>query len=477
MSDDLCYLTALEATRLYSNKELSPVDLMTAVIERSERVEPVINAFSHRFFDEAMEEARAAESRYANGKPKGPLDGLPVAIKDEVDVKGQHNTEGSLIYEDRVAAKDAVLVQRLRDAGAIFHARTTCPEFCTLWNTHSRLFGVTRNPWNNAITPGGSSGGSGASLAAGTTTLATGSDIGGSIRFPASMCGIVGFKPPYGRVPETYVPFNMESYCANGPMARTVADTALMQNVMSGVHPLDAASALPEVEIPLSFDSDLKGIRIAHTMDFGYLDVEDDVMRNTFDAIERLKDRGAEIVDADLKWPSGIERAYYAHMDPLCFSGIADHLEAHRDLMCDYNIQIAEEALERRRLDPNAFFKAVCIEAEMYESFGQLMESYDAFVCPTVTTTQLVADFNPAHDEYVSNGKVQKNDLGLSTCHFFNMMGRCPAISVPSGIADNGVPTGLQIAARAYDDIAVFRIAAVLEQAMMFPRHVGDINQ
>ena len=128
----------------------------------------------------------------------GVLDGLPVGIKDEADMEGEANTEGSLIYQNRIAGEDAIFVARLRREGAIFHARTACPEFCSLWNTNTRLFGVTRNPWNPEVTPGGSSGGSGASLAAGTSMLATGSDIGGSIRFPASMCGLVGFKPPFG---------------------------------------------------------------------------------------------------------------------------------------------------------------------------------------------------------------------------------------------------------------------------------------
>ena len=200
MSNELCYLSAIEAISMFRQKKLSPVELMTAVIDQSERVEPAINAFSHTFFDSALEKARKAEARYHKGAARGALDGVPVGIKDEVDVRGQPNTEGSLLHENRIADEDAILTARLREQGAIFHARTTCPEYCSLWNTHSRIHGVTRNPWNLDITPGGSSGGSGASLAAGTSTLATGSDIGGSIRFPASQCGLVGFKPPYGRV-------------------------------------------------------------------------------------------------------------------------------------------------------------------------------------------------------------------------------------------------------------------------------------
>ena len=470
MSEELHYLSATEALRLFESRELSPVALMQAVIARAQESEPKINAFSHTYFDEALEQAKASEARYAKGEPCGVLDGIPLAMKDEVDVKGQPNTEGSLLYKDRIADEDAVLSARLRAAGAIFHARTTCPEFCSLWNTHSRLHGVTRNPWNTDITPGGSSGGAGAALAAGSTVLATGSDIGGSIRFPAAMSGVVGFKPPYGRVPETYEPFNLEVYCANGPMARTVADTALMQNVMSGAHPLDSASTLPDVDIPLSFDADLSGMRIAYTLNFDYLDIEDDIVRNTLDAVERLRSLGAEVLEVHPDFPKGIERAYYGHMDPLFFASMGGKLEEYRDQMCDYNVKMTLEAMQRLE-NKQAFYDAACIESQMYARFGALMQEFDALVCPTVLSSGLRADFNPATEAYVVNGKQQEFDLGISTCHLFNMMGRCPAISVPSGFADNGVPTGLHIVSKAYDDIAVFRVAAAFESTseMTFP--------
>lgn len=461
--EDICLLPAGQLTQMFIDRTLSPVELMQAIIARSESWEPYINAFSHTFFDQALDQARLSEARYRRGEPIGALDGIPVAIKDESDVMGQPNTEGSLIYRQRIANEDAVFVSRLRQQGAIFHARTTCPEFCSLWNTHSRLHGVTRNPWNTAITPGGSSGGSGAALAAGTSVLASGSDIGGSIRFPASMCGLVGFKPPFGRVPETYVPYNLESYCANGPMARTVVDTALMQNIISGPHPGDAASSLPRVELPLSYPENLAGQRIAFSMDLGCMAVEPDVERNTRSALAALEDLGAEVVEVDLDWPDGIERAYYGHMDPLFFAALEAHMETDREELCDYNVHLAIQGRQRQQDDPLAFYHATVIEARMYQRFAATMEGFDAFVCPTVLSNRLAADFNPAREDYVVAGIVQEYDLALSTCHVFNMMGRCPSLSVPSGLGDNGVPTGLMISSTAYEDAAVFRVAAALE--------------
>lgn len=238
----LCYLPATEALARFRDGSLSPVELMAAVIARAEAVEPVINAFSFRHFQQAMDQARAAEARYRRrGSDPGPLEGLPLAVKDSSEIAGMPNSSGSILFKDHVAQSTSFVNQRLLNAGAIVHARTTTPEFSCAVTCHSRLWGVSRNPWNPRYTPGGSSGGSGASLAAGSTTLATGSDIGGSIRVPASCCGVVGYKPPYGRNPQE-PPFNLDHFCHVGPMARTVADTLLLQNLMSGPHPGDQVS-------------------------------------------------------------------------------------------------------------------------------------------------------------------------------------------------------------------------------------------
>jgi len=231
---ELCYIGAAEALAQFKARKLSPVELMQALIARAEAVEPAINAFPMTYFERALEQARAAEARYmkTDGRLR-VLEGIPVAIKNETALKGERTTYGSLPFRDNVDTLDAPSVERLKRAGAIFHARSAAPEFSCAAICHSRLHGVTRNPWNRDFTPGGSSGGAAASLAAGTTTLANGSDIGGSIRIPASACGVVGFKPPYGRNPEE-VPFNLDYYSHSGPLARNVEDCRLFQNVLAG---------------------------------------------------------------------------------------------------------------------------------------------------------------------------------------------------------------------------------------------------
>ena len=464
MDQDLCYLSAVEATRLFRKKELSPVELMVAVIHQAEAVEPEINAFSYTYFEQAMAQAKDSENRYLRGEPRGSLDGLAMAVKEEASVAGQPVTEASLVYKDRMADEDGIWIARLRQAGAIFHARSTCPEFSSLWNTHSRLFGLTRNPWNLNISPGGSSGGAAAALAAGSTTLATGSDIGGSIRQPSSQCGLTGFNPPYGRVPDDSAPFNLDTYCANGPMARSVGDCALMQNVMSGFHPADAASHLPAMVIPETYATGLAGFKIAYSIDFGYRDVEQDVRDNTQNVIAQLRGLGAEVEEVEVNWMSALDQAYVAHIDQIFGASIANVLQNHRELLCDYNVHLAEISLAQAK-NPMAYYQAAKAESATYGRFSEMMGSFDAFICPTVFSNRLKADFNPVRDEYTVNGKALEMDIAMSTCHYFNAMGRCPSMSVPSGIGENGVPTGLQIASTAYDDIAVFTVAAALESA------------
>ncbi|MCP4470449.1 MAG: hypothetical protein GY815_07150 [Gammaproteobacteria bacterium] len=215
------------------------------MIDRAAQTEPPINAFAFTWFDEAMQQAREAEAKHARSDSNiRALEGLSIAIKDEMHIDGQPATTGSLYLKDNVSTETHYSVQRLLDAGAIVHARTTTPEFFCSGVTDSRLHGTTHTPWKYGFTCGGSSGGSGASLATGTSPLATGSDIGGSIRIPAACCGVVGYKPPYGRNPDNTA-FAFDMYAVVGPMGRTVGDTAMMQNIMCGPYPLDYAGEQP----------------------------------------------------------------------------------------------------------------------------------------------------------------------------------------------------------------------------------------
>jgi len=457
---DLHYLPATEALRLFRSRELSPVELMTAVIARAEEVEPAINAFAETRFDEAMDAARAAQERYAGaGDPPGPLDGLPVAVKEEAPIAGQKNTLGSVPLRDVVADHTAAFVQRIIDAGGIVHARSATPEFCCAPFTWTKLWGVSRNPWNTAFSPGGSSGGSAASLAAGSATLATGSDIGGSIRIPSSFCGVTGFKPPYGRVPEMEI-FNLDHYCHEGPLARSVADCALLENVIAGPHPSDVASLRPKLEIPGRLEP-VAGMRIALSVDLGCYAVDDDVAANTRAAADRLRDAGATVQEVSLPWQlETINRAARIHFGMIFGPSVRDIYDKYADDLTPYARRFITESDEISKAD---WVSGLALEAGIYAPLGELLEEYDALVCPTFAVPALPAEYDTDQPVQV-NGQPRGDWLDVLMTLPFNIASRCPVLSIPSGRSRDGVPTGLSVVGKTYDDITVFRIAAAHEE-------------
>ncbi len=455
-SNDLCYVSATEALRLFKSGSLSPVELLDAQIARAEAVEPVINAFSCDRFEEARKTASEAEDSYRKDPDScAPLAGITVAVKDEMAIQGQNTTDGSLLFKDSIDDDTHPVVTRLTEAGAILHARSTVPEFSSAVFTRNRLQGTTYNPWNQEYSPGGSSGGSGASLAAGTSTLATGSDIAGSIRVPASLCGVVGLKPSYGRVPENDPFYALDSYCQNGPMARTVEDCALMFHIINGPHPHDPASLKPKLEVPRDFDN-IKGMRIACSFDLGFFNVENDVHKNTRDTCQALKELGAIVEEVDISWNESIAGAARAHLGFRMGRDLARHLDTSRQSMNNYSIEWAEIGLAT---DSGDYLDSIRVAGEMYRVIGELLDQYDALVCPTIATTGWPAE-----------GKADAFDLILKECMTwpFNMLGRCPVLSVPSGRAGNGVPTGIQIIGSTCDDLTVLQIGANLQSALQW---------
>jgi Asp-tRNA(Asn)/Glu-tRNA(Gln) amidotransferase A subunit family amidase len=456
---DLAYIGAAKALRLFRDRKLSPVELLEAQLERIDAAAGSLNAVCFTYADEARDAARQAEARYAAGQPTGALEGLPTALKDENMMAGKVTTYGSLLYADHVADRNAPVVQRLLDAGAVVHARTTTPEFSCAPFCHSRQWGVTRNPWNRDFTPGGSSGGAGAALAAGLTTLATGSDIGGSIRIPAAASGVVGFKPPYGRVPST-PPFNLDHYNHPGPMARSVEDCLLMQNVLAGPHPQDIASLKPRLTLPVDRGG-VRGWRIAFSVDFGFMPVDPEVRANTLRAVEVFRDLGAEVVEVDLGWTWEVYHAAATHHATLFGAWLADYLD-QADRMTDYAVDFARRSLSVSTRD---YLASLGVEGRIYAQFGPMIEAFDLFLCPTLAIPAVPADFGLG-DPLTVDGVAVDPYLGWTMAWPFNMLGRCPVLALPSGRAANGVPTGIQLVGRTYDDAAVFRAGLAFESAV-----------
>lgn len=458
---ELCYMPARRQLELFRAGTLSPVEVLEAQIARAEAVEPQVNAFAFTCFDEARAQAKQAEQLYATRPDEArALEGLTVGIKDEMDVVGQPNTQGSLIYKDTIAQSDHPVADRLRSAGAIFHARTTVPEFCCAWVTDSRLTGTTTNPWRKEFTCSSSSGGSGASLAAGTSSLATGSDIAGSIRGPAAACGVVGYKPPYGRVPDPGA-FGLDPYLSVGPMARTVADCAMMQNVISGHCRDDIATLRDKMVIPLNHDG-VKGLKIAYTLDVGNEVLAPDVRAHTLAAMDALADQGAIIEHVDLGWTRQTTYAARDYLDFLLGHALLQEVQAHPDLVCDYTKFLAERS---KTATPEKVLAAYEMAAFMHSTIGPVLEDAHALICPVFTTHEVRAD-QKLWDRMTVEGRSMDSDYEFHLLPQFNMLGRLPALAVPAGLAPSGLPMGVQIVARSYDDPRVFRVAAALEHAM-----------
>ncbi|MGI9413682.1 MAG: amidase, partial [Hyphomicrobiales bacterium] len=324
--------------------------------------------------------------------------------------------------------------------------------------TNSRMWGVTRNPWNPEFTPGGSSGGSAASLSAGTSTLATGSDIGGSIRIPASCCGLIGFKAPYGRNPEE-APFNLDFYCHTGPLARTVSDCILLQNVTCGPHPHDIATLRPKLRLPTSYKP-IEGWKIAFSMDLGFFEVDREVQANTRAALDVLRSLGATIEEVELGWGPEVLDAGLAYLEHLFGASISPLLDKHADELTSYARMFAEKGRSSTSIE---FLKSLQVAGDMYMTLGPILEKHHLFVCPTNALPAVLADFEQTSGTVTINNKLVNPMLGWVMTTPFNTLSRCPVLSVPSGRASNGVPTGIQLVGKTYRDQDVFRAAMAYE--------------
>jgi aspartyl-tRNA(Asn)/glutamyl-tRNA(Gln) amidotransferase subunit A len=471
---ELTRLSAAEALRRFHRRDVSPVEVMEAIITVAETTEPHVHAFSETFFEQALEAAREAEARYAGkGAPPRALEGLAIGIKEVTPVEGQRTTHGSLAYREAPLEKEsAPLVARILQAGGIIHARTTSPEFTCVPFTHSRLWGVTRNPWNLEFSPGGSSGGAAVALALGTATLANGTDIGGSIRMPAAFCGVVGLKPSYGRVPAT-APWNLDHYSHEGPIARTVGDCALLENVIAGPHSADPASIRPEVPIPDGL-GDVAGAQIALSVDLdGYL-VDRDVARNTLDTADALREAGAKVEEVQIGWElAEIIEAARVHYGLIFAAYVQREVDAHPDLLSDYATAFANRGASISSAD---VLDGLEKEAKIFTALATVLERYDTLICPTLSVHGYAAGDSYLDHGPTVNGREVPNILETMMTVPFNICSRCPVLNVPSGTAASGVPTGVQIVGRPYDDVSVFEIGAALERVRPWDQLQPDVS-
>jgi Asp-tRNA(Asn)/Glu-tRNA(Gln) amidotransferase A subunit family amidase len=463
---DLAYVSATDALAGYAAGDFTPVDVLDAIVARIEAHNSTINAFSELMLDTAYDQARASADRWSRGVAL-PLDGVVTAVKEEQPMRGRLLEEGSMTLRGQFADITHPVVSRLFEAGAVIVGRTTTPEFSCAFFTHSQLWGVTRNPWNPDYSPGGSSGGAGAALAAGFTTLATGSDIAGSIRVPAAQCGVVGLKPSYGQI-AGLPPFTLDTYCHDGPMARTVADVELLAAVLTATTPKDAAAwggAL--IPSPSAGDDRVPGLRVGLALGLGDFPVDIEVATHTAAAGERLAEAGIDVIPIELPWLwEEIARIAWIHYGHILAASMAPRVEQAPDTVMPYTARFVERGLAAAA--GGSFHEGLVGEGQVHDDLAHVFADVDVLVCPTVGHTGLRAG-----DDYTETrvriGHDDFDPWDVAMTVPFSIASRCPVLNVPVGVASNGLPTGVQIVGPPYRDVDVWRVGRVLEQPFTPP--------
>ena len=455
----ICFMTATELAGYIRAKELSATEVMEAHLAQIERVNSIVNAIPTLLPEQALAQANAADEALARGEVIGLLFGLPVAHKDLTETKGIRTTHGSPIFKDNVPDRDGLIIERLKKAGVITIGKTNVPEFGAGSQTFNPVFGPTFNPYDLSKTCGGSSGGAAVALACGMQPIADGSDMGGSLRNPASFCNVVGFRVSAGRVPSWPSQSGWSNLSVQGPMARTVQDVALMLSAIAGPDPRSPIAIREPGEIfsrPL--ERDFKGVRIAWSRNLGDLPVDPqvtaviDAQRHVFEGLGCL----VEEVEPDL---SGVEDVFQT-MRAWSFEMSRGELVAtHRDQIKDTVIWNVEQG---QKLTGPQLARAEVKRTEIFHRFREFMERYEFIVAPVSQVPPF--DVQQPYVTEINDVKMETYIDWMRSCSDITITGS-PAISVPCGFTTEGLPVGVQLVGRYQDDFGVLQLAHAFEQA------------
>lgn len=449
-------MTAAQLGMLYKKKQLSPVEAAESFLAKIESHNPIVNAYSHIATELALESAKGSEQRWFKGTPLSPIDGVPCSIKDLTMVEGLPNRSGSLTTSDRRMDVDAPFPASMKQAGAVIMGKTTTPEFGWKGVTDSRLTGITRNPWNTALTAGGSSGGAAVAAALNLGVLHQASDAGGSIRIPASFCGVFGFKPTFGYIPQ-WPASAMTTLSHLGPITRTVEDSVLMLDVVAKPDIRDwystrvcNSSWRTRELLPL------KGCRIAYSPTLGYVNVGQEVKAVTDNVVEKLRDLGADVDTIDPGFSDPIET-----FSTLWFAGAAKILASlnmqQRELLDPGFLKIAKLGTEIEIVD---YMVAVDRRAELGVAMQKFHTRYDILITPTLPNTA----FKAGQD---TESQAQRDWMEWTPFTYPFNLTQQPAATVPCGLA-NGLPVGLQIVADRGKDWLTLAVAKHIERESRF---------
>lgn len=454
--EDLCFRSATDLAADIRARRLSPVELARAVIARIEALNPALNCFCTPTPETAMEEAKAAEDAVMRGRPLGLLHGIPYSIKDMQPTRGVRTMRGSKIFEHNIPEDDTPLERRLRKAGGVFLGKTTTPEFGWKGATDSPVTGITRNPWNLERTPGGSSGGASAQVAAGLGPLAQGGDGGGSIRIPSSFAGIFGIKPTIGLVP--YVPMPHNGLLSHlGPMTRTVSDAALMLSALSGYDPADRFSQPgPPQDFLAGLHDGIAGLKVFWSPTLGYAEVDPEVAEATARAAARFAELGAEVEEGDPGLGNATDFFIVLYQSAVA-GGLVQHLDEWESEMDPGLVHMVRRGMEYSAVE---YVQARIERLAFCDRLARFFETWDLLLTPATAVPAF-----PVGQVAPEPGRFEAEDLFAWTPFSFpfNASGN-PAASVPCGFTRDGLPIGLQIVGRLHEDRQVLQAAAAFER-------------
>jgi amidase len=459
-NSDLCFKDAVELARMLRAKEVSAVEVMTAFLAQINRVNPKVNAIPTLIGeDAALRAAREADERLAKGQMLPALHGFPHAVKDLVATAGIRTTQGSPIYQDFVPTSDDLLVQRLKAAGAIIIGKTNTPEFGAGSHTFNPVFGATRNPYDVSKSCGGSSGGAAVALACGMLPLADGSDMGGSLRNPASFCNVVGFRTSPGRVPSYPVAIGWNTLSVAGPMARTVRDVAYLLAVMAG----------PDARVPIALNEpgtvfnrplqrDFKGVRIGWSRNLGRYLVQPAVTEVCDKARSVFAALGCQVEDGEPDFKDADE--IFQTLRAWTFAqNRGEDLKRHRDLIKDTVVWNVEKGL---KLSASDISRAEVKRTELFQRVRVFLERYEFLILPVSQVAPFPVELDWVHE--INGTKMETYIDWMASCYAITLTG-LPAISVPCGFTKDGLPVGLQIVGRHQREFEVLQLAYAFEQA------------
>lgn len=461
VDENLAFTSAFEIREMVSSKQVSPVELTQLFYNRIEKLDTQLNAYLTLNYDEAMRLAREAETAVARGDNLGPLHGVPISIKDLELTKGIRTTSGSLHFKDRVPDEDSIVVERVRKAGAIILGKTNTPEFGHKGTTENLLGDACRNPWNTERTPGGSSGGAAAALAAGLCSLATGSDGGGSIRIPASFCGLYGIKPTQGRVPRyggASAPILANQTSQSGPLSRTVRDSALLLQVLAGHDSRDPGSIR---DAPPDFLAALRkgvsGLKVAWSSDYGYAPVEPEVIEVCARAAKVFEELGCTVEDTDLALDAPTE-PFKTIFSVNTYAAMGSAVDEFEHEFTDYFMDNMRFA---RTVTASDYVRAVGYIDRLKAQFAEQFQRYDLILSPTMAVPPFTVGENPSR---IAGREVDPFTGFLPFTFPINMNG-LTAASIPAGFSSDGLPIGLHVVGRWGDEETVLAASAAFEEA------------